>query len=273
MAQLLERTLGVQARVGLAGHEPNHQALLDGEIDLYADYLGTALRRYLGLTPRPGAAATYRAVRDAARERWGVEWLPAFGFNNTYAVIVRRHLARIWGLRRTSDLAHHAAQLRLGGTAQFLTSDPRLTFAPGGLDGFRGAYDLAFGRAIELPAAYGATFDALGADVVDAVVDFPVNPRLVSLDLVELRDDRRFFAPYFAAPVLRGAFLAAHPDVRAVLERLAGRIDNRRAAQMNHAVEMEGRQAEAVAADLLQELNVDSPDAGPGHRASRRRAD
>ena len=72
MAQILRQTLGVEPRVGFAGHEPNHAALLDGQIDVYADYLGTALRRYLGLKPRRGAAETYRAVRDAARRRWNI---------------------------------------------------------------------------------------------------------------------------------------------------------------------------------------------------------
>src|SRR5918912_4483988 len=104
MAQLLEQRTGIQARVGLAGHEPNHAALLAGDLDLYADYPGTALRRYLGLQPRRSAAATYRAVRDAARRRWRIEWLPAVGFNNTHAVIVPAALARPRQLKRVRDL-------------------------------------------------------------------------------------------------------------------------------------------------------------------------
>ena len=233
LAKLLEQDCGVQPRVGFAGHEANHQALLDGAIDLYADYLGTALRRYLKLQPRKTASATYRAVRDAARRRWDVEWLAPFGFNNTYAVIVRDEVARSLRLRQAADLAPHAAKLRLGATAQFLNSDPALTFAPGGLTGFDTAYGLTFGERVELPAGYGATFDALGRGEVDAMIDFAVNPRMVALNLTELADDRRFFAPYFAAPVVRGDFLRAHPRARQVLERLGGRIDNRRAAEMN----------------------------------------
>lgn len=64
--------------------------MLAGEIDVYVDYLPTAVPQYLNLQPPKTAAATYRAVRDGARQRWCVEWLSAFGFNNTYAVIVRR---------------------------------------------------------------------------------------------------------------------------------------------------------------------------------------
>lgn len=268
MAQLLERTTGLRVRVGLAGHEANHQALLSGRIDLYADYLGTALRRYLELPPVRGVSATYRAVRDAARARWGIEWLSAFGFNNTYAVILRRELAKSLGASRVSDLAQHAAKTRLGGTAQFLTSDAKLTFAPGGWQGFQRAY-FGFGATAELPAEYGATFEALGNDQVDAVIDFPVNPRMISLDLVELRDDKRFFAPYFAAPVVSGAWLAEHPEARTILERLANTIDNRRAARMNHAVEMGYRDPEDVADELLQEVSGGDR----GRRAGRRRAD
>jgi glycine betaine/choline ABC-type transport system substrate-binding protein len=117
-------------------------------------------------------------------------------------------------------------------------------------------YGLQFGEVVPLARDYGATFHALGESRVDAIVDFPVNPRMVSLDLIELEDDRRFFAPYFAAPVVRGDFLAANPTVRGALERLAGRIDNRRAACMNHAVEMQGRPPETVAAELVAELSA-----------------
>jgi glycine betaine/choline ABC-type transport system substrate-binding protein len=111
--------------------------------------------------------------------------------------------------------------------------------------------------------------EALGAREVDAIVDFPVNPRMISMDLLELRDDRAYFAPYFAAPVARGAFLRAHPSARDAIQRLAGTIDNRRAATMNHAVEMLGRTGEEVAANLLTEISA----AGPARPATRRRAD
>jgi glycine betaine/choline ABC-type transport system substrate-binding protein len=272
MAQLLEQSAGIQARVGLAGHEPNHAALLAGDLDLYADYLGTALRRYLGLQPRRTAAATYRAVRDAARRRWQIEWLPAFGFNNTYAVIVPAALAQRLQLTQVSDLLAHAPHLRLGATAEFLAPGSKVTFAPGGYAGLRQAYGVWFGELVPLPRTYGATFDALGAGQVEAIVDFPVNPRMVSFGLVELRDDRRFFAPYFAAPVVSGAFLAAHPTARAALERLAGHIDNQRAARMNHAVEAQGRTPREVAAELVQELTAGSPRAGRARPASRRPA-
>src|SRR5690242_2993455 len=132
MAQLIEQSMGVQARIAYAGHESNHSALLAGEIDLYAEYLGTALRRYLGLTPVRDAEATYRLVRDASRERWGLEWLPAFGFNNSYALIMHARRAAELGIGSISELLPHAARLRLGGIEPMLTGDPKITFAPGG---------------------------------------------------------------------------------------------------------------------------------------------
>src|SRR5919199_1170551 len=268
MAQLLYSEFGIRARIGLAGHEPNHAALINGEIDLYADYLGTAVRRYLGLTPPRRAAATYRTVRDNARKRWGIEWLPAFGFNNTYAVVMKRTMAETLGVRTVSDLVPLASALRLGGTADFLAGNPKVTFAPGGYGALCAAYGLTFGRAVDLAADYGATFEALAADQVDLIVDFPVNPRMVSLDLLELRDTRHFFAPYFAAPVVSGQFLAEHPDARAVLARLAGRVDNRRAACMNYAVEMLGQSHESVAADLASEINAGVRNGGRARRAN-----
>jgi len=256
LARLLEDRHRLRPRAGFAGHEANYARLLAGEIDLYSEYLGTALRRFLGLPPARGAEATYRLVRAAARERSDVVWLPPYGFNNSYAVIVRAPLARELGLARVSDLAPHAGGLRLGGTEELLSGAPALTFAPGGYPGWQQTYGFAFGTLMPLPRGYGATFAALGRGEVDAIVDFPVNPAMVALDLTELADDRAFFAPYFAAPVVRGAYLAAHPQIEATLAELAGRVDNRRAAELNHAVEIAGQPPEAVAANLLRQLGL-----------------
>src|SRR5262245_2067400 len=124
MAQAISSQITIEGdlKVGFDGHESNHEALLRGDLDLYADYTGTALRRYLNLAPLP-REQVYPAVRAAARQRWNVVWLEPFGFDNTYGLIMSSADAARLGVRRISDLAGYAGRLSLAGTAQFLSDD------------------------------------------------------------------------------------------------------------------------------------------------------
>lgn len=252
MAQVLAPHIAIEGelKVGFDGHESNHEALLRGDLHLYADYTGTALRRYLNLAPVP-RQQVLPVVRAAARERWNVAWLEPFGFDNTYGLIMRAKQAAQLGCRRTSDLAGRADRLILGGTAQFLSDDPPMTFAPGGYPGFSAMYGFRFGRTHTVAAEYGESFEALARGEIDVLADFVVNPRIVGLDLVALEDDRSFFAAYHATPIVRGGFLGQYPEVQPLLERLAWRIDSRTMAGLNHAMEFEGRDPAELATEFL----------------------
>jgi glycine betaine/choline ABC-type transport system substrate-binding protein len=255
MAQAISSSISVEGglRVGFAGHENNHEALLRGDLDLYADYTGTALRRYLKLAPLP-REQVHPAVQAAARERWNVVWLEPFGFDNTYGLIMRAVDAARLGVRRISDLAANAGSLCLAGTAQFLNDDPSITFAPGGYTGVSTAYRFRFGHTHTVAPDYGESFDALTRSEVDVLADFVVNPRIVAHELIVLEDDRDFFAAYHAAPIVRGAFLSQYPEVQHILERLAWQIDNRTMAGLNYAIEFEGCDPAELAAAFLTSL-------------------
>ncbi len=255
VAQLLKARLGVSPQIGLVGHESNHEALLRGEIDLYIEYTGTALRRMLGLESAP-PARTYEIVRDVARERWPVEWLSPFGFNNTYALLIRRADADRLGVRTCTDLVPHAPSLTLGAWDAVIDGDRGLRFAPGGINGLRQAYGVTFRDHRRLPAGYSQAHRALAAGEVDVIVDFPVNPIVHQHDLVDLHDDRGFFSAYHAAPVVRRDFLDGHPGARAVIETLAGRVDNRTMARLNFEVDIRGRNSADVASAWLREAGL-----------------
>lgn len=252
LALLLE-DCGLRPRIGLDGHESNHEALLRGVLDLYVEYTGTALRRLLHLGPVPRDRVIETVKREAAA-RWDLIWLPPFGFDNTYGVIVGRRLAGTFGLARISDLGPHAAGLRLGARAALLGTAPESRFAPGGYDGLRQVYGLRFARLQLLADEAGATFEALRRGDVDVVVDFVVHPRIVADGLQVLHDDRGFFPAYEAAPVSRGTFLRANPEAAEAIARLAGRIDNLTAARLTYRVEVEGADPRDVAKAFVTEL-------------------
>ncbi len=255
VAQLVEAYLGVRPRIGLAGHEANHEALLLGRIDLYVEYTGTALRRMLGLPPVP-PDQVYRTVRDTAAARWPIRWLPPFGFNNTYAILMRRAHAERLMVRACTDLVRHAPSLVLGAGDAVIRSDPDLRFVPGGVNGLHRAYGLTFQEYRTLPSSYGRTHRALAHSQVDVIVDFSVHPTVHEHDLLELVDDRSFFGAYHAAPVIHCQFLQQHPQARPVIERLAGLVDNRTMARLNFEVEVRQRPTAEVAAAWLRESGL-----------------
>lgn len=245
MAQLIEdRTdLKVERRFNLGGTMICHGALENGEIDLYAEYTGTALTAILEREVIRDPEQAYGVVARAYRERFGADWLEPFGFNNTYAITVEREVAERRGWTRVSDLAPLAGELKAGFTAEFAER-------PDGYRGLREAYGFEFGDVRDMDP--GLMYSAIDEGQVDVVCAFATDGRIEAFDLKPLEDDRGFFPPYYAAPVVRSETLEAHPELAAALAPLAGRLDNRDMQRLNFEVDGKGRDPKDVARQYLQ---------------------
>lgn len=249
MAQLIEShtDLQVERRLDLGGTMICHGALSKGEIDLYAEYTGTALTAVLQQEVLASPEAVYDTVQTAYREQFQCEWLAPFGFNNTYTLTVRERDTQQHGWKAISDLAEVATDLRAGFTAEFAER-------PDGYPGLREAYGIEFGTVRDLDP--GLMYQAIANDEVDVICAFATDGRIAAYNLVPLEDDRSFFPPYFAAPVVRSETLTAHPELRQVLELLAGELDDATMQRLNHQVDEGGRSAAAVARDFLEERQL-----------------
>jgi len=245
MAQMLERhtELAVERKLSLGSVHVVHNALLAGEVDLYPEYTGTAWRAILDERQTLDAAATLEQVRAAYRDRFGLGWLPPFGFENTYAILVRRELAERESLETISALADTAPELVIGFSAEFHERAD-------GFPALRAAYGLDFADTAEMDL--GLLYRALREGRIDVAAGNSTDGRIPAFDLVMLRDDRGFFPPYDAAPVVRQAVLERHPEVGTTLRRLAGRLDAETMRELNRGVDQEGRSASAVAAEFLR---------------------
>jgi glycine betaine/choline ABC-type transport system substrate-binding protein len=250
---LMLQKIGLRPRVGLDGHESNHESLLQGHIDLYIEYTGTAQRRYLHLPALP-REAVFETVKREAEARWDIRWCAPLGFDNTFAVVTKAARAESLGVTTVSELASHAPRLSLGAMADFFEGGPATRFAPGGYEGFRRAYRCDFGRVLALPDEYGGPYDALHRGDIDAIVHFPLHPSMITYQLTELEDDQGLFPSYEAAPVVRGEYLRAHPEAEKAIARLAGRVDNRTAARLNYEVEVEGVDPRTAAMAFVSDL-------------------
>jgi osmoprotectant transport system permease protein len=259
-AQLLEaRGFRVDRRPGLGATEIAFAAVRSGSVDVYPEYTGTGLLAILHETPQGDRGAVYRRVAGEFRRRWDARWLPPLGFENTYAIAVRRSTSDSLQLRTLSDLARRGARLRAGFTPDFIGR-------PDGLPGLTGAYGLHLPdvRAL-LPAV---KYRALADGKVDVIDGYSTDGLLARYDLVVLTDDRGFFPPYEAAPLASGSLARRAPAAIAALSELAGRLDAATMRSLNERLEVHGEPAERVAREALLTLGLTQGSAAHESRTS-----
>ena len=247
-AQLLEaRGISVDRRPGLGATELAFRALRSDAIDVYPEYTGTGLLVLLGEAPRGNANDVFHRVAEEFPRRFGVRWLPPLGFENTYAIAVRKTMADSLGLRTLSDLSRVADRLRAGLTPDFIGRAD-------GLPGLSRAYGFHFRdvRAL-LPAVKYRALDAGEVDIVDG---YSTDGLIERYAFSVLADDKSFFPPYEAAALISKRLAADNPRAVATLTELSGRIDVGRMRTLNRRVEVEGIPIPRVASEALTELGL-----------------
>lgn len=247
-SQLLEdRGFSVDRRSGLGSTEVSFQALRAGAIDVYPEYTGTGLLALLGEDPKGSARDAYRRVATVFESRWGVHWLPPLGFENTYAIAVRRGMADSLDLSSLSDLAREAGSLTAGLSPDFIGRED-------GLPGLRRAYRIELGDVRALLQA--VKYEALATGSVDVIDGYSTDGFIDRYDLVVLEDDKGFFPPYEAAALVGTELWSRHPDAVVTLTELSGRIDEASMRRWNRRLEVDQVAVARVAADALEELGL-----------------
>jgi len=244
LAQTIERStnIKVQRKFNLGDTLVCETAMRAGDLDLYVEYTGTALTAIFKQPVILDSAEVNRRV-DAGYAATGRVMLPALGFNNTYVILTRGDEARKLGLKTISEAAKYAPKWRAGFGSAFLDRE----------DGYRGliqAYGLKF-REAPLAMNLSLTYRALADGQVDLISGDATNGLISKLDLYPLEDDRRYFPPYHAVPVIRGETLNRHPEMRAVFDRLAGKISDQEMRRMNYEADVERRDVSSVVKAFL----------------------
>jgi osmoprotectant transport system permease protein len=247
LAQTLERRgIPVTRRLNLGGTFICDRAMLSGDLDMYVEYTGTALTAILQQPVLKDPDVILSNLRDAYSRR-GLSVLAPLGFNNTFAILVRRGDAEALGLRTIGDLRAVEAQWRPGFGYEFAERAD-------GYAGLSSAYGLRFAgqpRVMELDLVYRA----LASGQVDVIAGDATSGLIDALDLAMLADDRGYFPPYHAVPIVRSAVLLQRPEVREALAQLAGRISEGSMRAMNSAVDVEHRDVAATVREFLSRLH------------------
>jgi osmoprotectant transport system substrate-binding protein len=252
LAQEIEASGGgpVERRFWLAGSYLCQQALVSGRIDGYVEYTGTALTAILKQPLDRDRARVYATVSRLYRQRYDVVVGPGLGFEDTFAMVVRGEDALRLGLRTISDVVRVNAAMspppiaRLGVGYEFAER-------PDGLRGLSAAYGLHFKdepRTMEL----GLLYRALEAEQVDIVAGNSTDGAIKALGFVALEDNRHYFPPYEAVPLVREDSLRRWPQIGVAMQRLAGKVSADEMRGMNLAVESRHRDV----ADVVREFRA-----------------
>jgi osmoprotectant transport system substrate-binding protein len=249
IAQQIENKthLPVERRFYLAGTYICQQAILGGRIDIYPEYTGTALTAVLKDKPENNREEVFTRVKAEYGNRFNLAIGAPFGFNDTFAMEIRGEDARRLGLKTVSQAAAYTPQWRAGFGYEFMER-------PDGYKGLASTYGLHFAESPRI-MDLGLLARALKGKQIDLAAGNTTDGLIPALDLFVLEDDKHYFPPYEAVPVIRKEMLDHHPEVAAALADLAGKISDDDMRQLNFAVDGQHRDVKEVVHEFLSRIN------------------
>ena len=220
-----------------------YQALKKGDIDIYPEFSGTVTESLLQPSPQIGhdPEKVYEVARDGIAKQDQLAFLKPMAYQNTYAIAVPKKIAQEYGLKTISDLKKVEGQLKAGFTLEFNDRED-------GNKGLQSVYGLNLNVATMEPALRYQAIQSGDIQITDA---YSTDAEIARYDLVVLEDDHHLFPPYQGAPLMKAELLKKHPELEAVLNKLAGKITESQMSQMYYQVGVEGQTAEEVAREFL----------------------
>ena len=199
-ASLIESNtdLKVDRKLNLGGTNVAFEAIKNDEVDIYPEYTGTGYVSIMKKEAISDANEVYNQMKQYYNDKLDIAVLEPLGFNNTYAMAVRKETADKYNLKTCSDLAEVSDELILGSTIEFVDR-------PDGYQGLKKVYDMNFKdtNAVDGGLRYTA-LDSKDSDVIDA---FSTEGLLKVYNLVVLEDDKNFFPPYYCVPIVRNEII------------------------------------------------------------------
>jgi osmoprotectant transport system substrate-binding protein len=246
LAQHIEAVTGmkVDRRFYLAGSYICNQALLAGRIDSYVEYTGTALTAILKQPVEKDPQKVFATVQRLYQQRYQVAVEPSLGFENTFAMVIRGQDAERLHLSTLSQSAQYTPQWRLGVGYEF---EQR----PDGLPGLEKTYGLRFKESPRL-MDLGLLYRALNQNQVDMIAGNSTDGPIKTFHLTVLQDDKHYFPPYQAVPLVRQEALDRWPQLRGAFASLAGKVTAEQMQTMNEAVDGQHRDPADVVREFRQ---------------------
>ena len=249
LTELIEQDtdLKVNMTTGVGGGTSNIQpAMVKGEFDLYPEYTGTSWEAVL---KKEGSydESKFDELQKEYKEKYNLEYVNLYGFNNTYGLAVNKDIAEKYNLKTYSDLAKVSNNLIFGAEYDFFERED-------GYKELQKVYNVDFKKKIDMDI--GLKYQAMKDKKIDVMVIFTTDGQLAISDVVVLEDDKKMYPSYRAGTVVRSEILSKYPELKAVLEKLNNILDDKTMADLNYQVESEGKKPEDVAREYLQEKGL-----------------
>ncbi len=225
-----------------------YQALKKGDIDIYPEFTGTITGSLLQTTPKVSndSEKVFEVARDGIKKQDNLVLLNHMAYQNTFAIAVPKSIAKEYHLKTISDLKGVQDKLKAGFTLEFNDRED-------GNKGLQSVYGLNLNVATMEPAL---RYDAIKTGDIQIMEVYSTDPEIERYQLQILKDDQHLFPPYQGAPLMKAELLEKHPELEAVLNKLAGKITEKQMSQMNYQVGVEGKPAAQVAHDFLVKEGV-----------------
>lgn len=259
---LEENGFAVEDRTNLGGTAVNREALLAGEIDVYAEYTGTAISNYFLevdfvdqdsiLLSSNNPAESYAIVSSLDAAINDMVWLQPAPANNTYSFAIDRSFAEENGITSAQDLADF---LNAGNDLSLSTMD-EFAQRPDGLEAYENTYSFQFNPDLTTVIAGGTpaqTSQALDAGEADVAVVYSTDGALLAYDFTVLEDPSNAQPVFAPAPVFRGEIVRENPEIVTILNPIFGLMDTNTLQTLNGQVEVDGLAPADVARTFLQE--------------------
>ena len=256
LAQRIEAKtdIKVERKLNLGG-SLCHQFLTTGKIDLYVEYTGTGFTNILKQKPIADPKKVLDYLKQEYPKQFKAEWAQALGFNNGFAIILRGDDAKKLNLQTLSQLGKVAPKLRAGFGPEFKERED-------GFPGLAKTYGIKFAEEPK-ELLLGLLYQALQQKEVDVIAGSTTDGLIQSLGLVVLKDDKNYFPPYEAVPVVRSQILEKYPELRPVLAELGGKISEEDMRNLNYQVDGKQQDAAQVARQFLQQKLGDAKPVTP----------
>lgn len=242
-----ETDIEVKKILELGGTQVCFSALNASEIDMYIEYSGTAYGDTLALPLSSDMELVYETVKREFKEQFGIVVLPQMSFNNTFTLTVKEETAKEFGLVTISDMAKVGNQLRLGSTLEFLNRED-------GYPGIKEIYGFDFEETVGIDGS--PRYLALMNEEVEVVDAYATDGLIKKFGLVILEDDKSFFPPYYAIPIIKNEAYEQFPEVEGIIERLGVLLTNEVMVELNYKVDELQMNAEDVAREFLEEKGL-----------------
>ena len=249
LTELIEQDTDLKVNItnGVGGGTSNiHPAIVKGEFDLYPEYTGTSWEAVL---KKEGSydESKFDELQKEYKEKYNLEYVNLYGFNNTYGLAVNKDIAKKYNLKTYSDLAKVSNNLIFGAEYDFFERED-------GYKELQKVYNMNFKKQIDMDI--GLKYQAMKDKKIDVMVIFTTDGQLAISDVVVLEDDKKMYPSYRAGTVIRSEILSEYPELKPVLEKLNNILDDKTMADLNYQVESEGKKPEDVAREYLQEKGL-----------------